>query len=81
MEDISIPMLRGNMEDIGQDSSVMDASSDNSVANSQSLYDRENRYIVMFLFLSILNHLAFVLELLFLYLLSFNLVNIVFIIF
>ncbi|RZF46730.1 hypothetical protein LSTR_LSTR002593 [Laodelphax striatellus] len=44
MEDIAIPMLRGNMEDIAQDSSMMDSSSmDTSTAQSQQIYDRESR--------------------------------------
>ncbi|KAK9504798.1 hypothetical protein O3M35_008983 [Rhynocoris fuscipes] len=43
MEDITIPMLRGNMEDIGQDSSVMDSSENSSINSSQVVNDRENR--------------------------------------
>lgn len=43
MEDIQIPMLHGNMEDIvAQDSSTMDDSSSTVAAQ---IYDREARYI------------------------------------
>ena len=52
MEDIVIPMSRGNMEDIEQDGNVNDGESmtiseaDNipTPANSQTIYEREDRY-------------------------------------
>ena len=53
MEDIVIPMSQGNMEDIDQDGNMTDNLSSapnsesmgdsSSVANSQAVYDRENR--------------------------------------
>lgn len=43
MEDIQIPMLHGNMEDISaQESSTLETSIDSSSANAQ-IYDREAR--------------------------------------
>ncbi|XP_063237395.1 structural maintenance of chromosomes protein 1A isoform X2 [Bacillus rossius redtenbacheri] len=50
MEDIAIPMQRGNMEDIAQESSVMDASENSSLENTslsvQQIYDRESRIVI-----------------------------------
>jgi hypothetical protein len=44
MEDITIPMIHGNMEDIGQESSTVETSMDSSaMGNSQVIYDRESR--------------------------------------
>lgn len=40
MEDITIPMIKGNMEDIGQESTLSESTSDTS---SQQVYDREAR--------------------------------------
>lgn len=46
MEDISIPMLQGNMEDIGQDTTANDSNADSSVGGSQQIHDRESRIVV-----------------------------------
>ncbi|XP_039290651.1 LOW QUALITY PROTEIN: structural maintenance of chromosomes protein 1A [Nilaparvata lugens] len=44
MEDIQVPMLVGNMEDIAVESSIMDSTSiDTSTHSSQQMYDREDR--------------------------------------
>lgn len=44
MEDIQIPMLHGNMEDIvAQESSTLDSSVDSSSAAAAQIYDREAR--------------------------------------
>lgn len=48
MEDIGIPMLHGNMEDISQESSTLDASLDSSSVIAQQIYDRESRSVVVF---------------------------------
>lgn len=49
MEDIAIPMLRGNMEDIAQESATLDSSMDNSNTQTQQIYDRESRYVLCML--------------------------------
>ncbi|XP_075230606.1 structural maintenance of chromosomes protein 1A-like [Lycorma delicatula] len=46
MEDIAIPMLRGNMEDIAQESATLDSSMDNSNTQTQQIYDRESRITI-----------------------------------
>jgi hypothetical protein len=48
MEDILIPMLRGNMEDIGgPDASGSQDDGQGESASSQQAYERENRYLVL----------------------------------
>jgi hypothetical protein len=48
MEDILIPMLRGNMEDIGgPDASGSQEDGQGESASSQQAYERENRYLVL----------------------------------
>ncbi|KAG8303432.1 Structural maintenance of chromosomes protein 1B [Homalodisca vitripennis] len=47
MEDIQIPMLHGNMEDISaQESSTMESSMDSSSVAAQQIYDREARITI-----------------------------------
>nr|CAD7452147.1 unnamed protein product [Timema tahoe] len=51
MEDIGIPMQRGNMEDIAQESSGIDttnetSSMENSSLSTQQMYDRESRIVI-----------------------------------
>nr|CAD7567858.1 unnamed protein product [Timema californicum] len=51
MEDIGIPMQRGNMEDIAQESSGIDttnetSSVENSSLSTQQIYDRESRIVI-----------------------------------
>lgn len=46
MEDITIPMIKGNMEDVGQESSINDSNADASTASSQQAYDREARIVI-----------------------------------
>ncbi|XP_069688454.1 structural maintenance of chromosomes protein 1A [Periplaneta americana] len=50
MEDIAIPMQRGNMEDIAQETSGMDASEASSIettsTSTQQIYDRESRIVI-----------------------------------
>jgi hypothetical protein len=51
MEDTAIPMQRGNMEDIAQETSVMETSEASSMETSststQHIYDRESRFVTM----------------------------------
>lgn len=51
MEDIAIPMQRGNMEDIAQETSAMETSEASSMETSststQQIYDRESRFVTM----------------------------------
>lgn len=48
MEDIGIPMLHGNMEDISQESSTLEVSSlDSSSLVAQQIYDRESRLVLV----------------------------------
>ena len=49
MEDISIPMVKGNMEDIGQESTANESTADSSMGSSQQIHDRESRYCIYFL--------------------------------
>ncbi|PSN35220.1 Structural maintenance of chromosomes protein 1A [Blattella germanica] len=50
MEDIAIPMQRGNMEDIAQETSAMDGSENSSAettsTSTQQIYDRESRIVI-----------------------------------
>lgn len=46
MEDIAIPMLHGNMEDISQESSALETSMDSSSLAAQQIYDRESRITI-----------------------------------
>ena len=56
MEDIIIPMSRGNMEDIEQDGNVTENMNSESMmtegdsistqANSQTIYEREERFVL-----------------------------------
>ncbi|KAG8231458.1 hypothetical protein J437_LFUL000175 [Ladona fulva] len=54
MEDIVIPMLRGNMEDIEEEGSAMevDTSTETSSASTQQIYERENRIQIDYTLLS-----------------------------
>lgn len=46
MEDIAIPMIRGNMEDIAGDASTVNESNTDSSVNSQKQYEREKRITI-----------------------------------
>jgi len=48
MEDINIPLLQGNLEDIIQEQSVnnSEAQGRDSTANTQEIYDQEARLII-----------------------------------
>lgn len=48
MEDIAIPMQRGNMEDIAQESSTVDTAetSETGSLSTQQMYDRESRIVI-----------------------------------
>lgn len=58
MEDIIIPMSRGNMEDIEQDGNVTESMNSesmttsegdiNSQTNSQTIYEREDRFVICY---------------------------------
>jgi len=59
MEDIVIPMSQGNMEDIDQDGNLGESSSapnsesmEDSVVNTQAIYERENRIVIDYGFLA-----------------------------
>jgi hypothetical protein len=51
MEDIAIPMQRGNMEDIAQETSAMEPSEASSIetgsTSTQQIYDRESRFVTV----------------------------------
>lgn len=51
MEDIAIPMQRGNMEDIAQETSAMETSEATSIetgsTSTQQIYDRESRFVTV----------------------------------
>lgn len=47
MEDIAIPMLHGNMEDISQESTLEASSIDGSSIATQQIYDRESRLVLI----------------------------------
>lgn len=52
MEDIAIPMLRGNMEDIAQESSTIGSESTaDATLNTQQLYERESLITIDYGFL------------------------------
>lgn len=51
MEDIAIPMLRGNMEDIAQESTIASDTTGDSTINTQQQYERESLITIDYGFL------------------------------
>lgn len=51
MEDINIPLLQGNLEDIIQEQSVNNSEEQgrDSTANTQEIYDQEARLIINYI--------------------------------